>query len=314
MRGRVGRPVSAYLLPLPFVAWAIYCLARGELRWELVALLVVAPALALWSDKSRRFLVLLYPIGLVGLLYDSMRFFRLAFVTPSRVHACDLQAAERALFGVGAAHETPNDFWQHHASPILDAICAVPYGIFLFAIVGFAIWLYFKDERAMRRFTWVYLALNVAGFATYHVFPAAPPWYVAQHGCAIDLYAHASEGPNLARVDHWLGFGYFHGLYGRSNDVFGAFPSLHVAYPVLILLAGWKIHGGVARTLMVLFFVTMAFASVYLEHHWVIDGLCGIVYAVVAYAIVGAVVDAIAARERAGARERAIDGTIEEPA
>ena len=28
----------------------------------------------------------------------------------------------------------------------------------------------------MRRFAWTFFFLNVAGFLTYHLYPAAPPW------------------------------------------------------------------------------------------------------------------------------------------
>ena len=57
---------------------------------------------------------------------------------------------------------------------------------------------------------------------------------------SVDLNAHASEGPRLAHVDALMGWKYFAGFYGRSNDVFGAVPSLHVSYPLLVILYGWR--------------------------------------------------------------------------
>ena len=130
----------------------------------------------------------------------------------------------------------------------------------------------------MRRFTWCFFALNVAGFVTYHVYPAAPPWYFHTHGCAVDMLAHASEGPNLARVDAWLGVPYFAGMYGRASDVFGAMPSLHVAYALIVVLEGWATFHPSGRAASLAFFCLMCFSAVYLDHHWVLDAVAGSVY------------------------------------
>src|SRR6185436_20727216 len=106
-----------------------------------------------------------------------------------------------------------------------------PYATYLIAAVIYAVWLAQGDagRRALAvRFGWGFLVLNVAGFVTYHLYPAAPPWYYHAHGCVVDLAAAASAGPNLLRVDALMGMNYFAGFYGRSSDVFGAVPSLHV--------------------------------------------------------------------------------------
>jgi membrane-associated phospholipid phosphatase len=132
----------------------------------------------------------------------------------------------------------------------------------------------------MLRFGWCFFALNVAGFVTYHLYPAAPPWYYHAHGCAVDLSTHASEGPNLARVDAWLGVPYFAGMYGRSTNVFGSMPSLHCAYALLVALEGWSVFAAVWRAASVAFYALMVFAAVYLDHHWILDALAGSGYAI----------------------------------
>jgi membrane-associated phospholipid phosphatase len=129
---------------------------------------------------------------------------------------------------------------------------------------------------------WAFFVMNVMGFVTYHLYPAAPPWYYHSHGCSVDVLAHASEGPNLARVDQLLGVHYFAGMYGRSSDVFGAIPSLHVAYPLLICIEVWRHVRWPLRLAGVGFFLLMCFSAVYLDHHWVIDVVIGIGYCLVA--------------------------------
>ncbi len=278
-------PRWTLLPPMPWVAWATYQFLRGEVRWELIGAAVLALALAYWSPATKRLLIGIYPACLVGVLYDSMFLFKNVGLTPDNVHDCDLRAHELHWFGVnvGGVRMTLQDYAQAHTVPVLDVIAAIPYGTFIFAIFGYAVFLYFRDFKGLQRFAWAFLLLNVVGFLTYHIYPAAPPWYFHAHGCSVSLASHASEGPNLARVDQMLGVSYFHGMYGRSNDVFGAVPSLHVAYALILLLEGWRHHGWPARGGFIAYFVTMCFASVYLDHHWVIDVLLGLVYCVIIY-------------------------------
>jgi phosphatidylglycerophosphatase A len=301
----VERVIGAILAPLPMLAWVLWRFAEGERRWEFLLFVVVAPALAWTGPRTRKFFWGLYPFALLGLLYDAMRFVKTVGVTPERLHICDLRALDAHWFGF-ADGTTVHDWFQAHSSPILDFICAVPYGTFLEVAIGFAIYLYAKDYEAMKRFGWTFLLTNICGFITYHVYPAAPPWYFHAHGCAVDLAAHASEGPNLARVDHWIGINYFHGFYGRSSDVFGAVPSLHVAYPLLVLVFGWPHFRTFGRTLSCLFFATMCFAAVYLDHHWVIDVCMGISYTLIVVRAVHELRKLGAQRERPPPKARVV--------
>jgi membrane-associated phospholipid phosphatase len=267
-------------LVAPFILWTAWAFAHGERRWEHAAFFVGVPVLAYATERTRRFFVLMWPLGLVGLLYDTMRFVKDVGLSPGRVHTCDLEALDRRLtFGAG-------DFIRAHTSPVLDAICAVPYGTFIVVVSAYGAYLFFKDERGLERLAWTFLVLNVAGFLTYHLYPAAPPWYVHQHGCAVDLAAHASEGARLARVDAAIGYPFFAGFYARSNDVFGAVPSLHVAYPTILLFEAWRRHGVLGRTLAALFLATMGYAAIYLDHHWIVDLVLGMLYAAGAYVLV----------------------------
>jgi membrane-associated phospholipid phosphatase len=281
------------LLPAaPLVLWCLYCLfVRGERRWELAAILVVAPLVVYGNARTKRMWEGWLPFALVGLLYDAMRFVQGVGVSASTVHVCDLRQHELSLFGTtaGGARITLQDWFQAHSSPIADAYFAVPYGIYIFAALGYAVYLGFADQAALERYGWTFLALNVVGFATYHLYPAAPPWYFHQYGCTVDLTAAASEGPNLARIDALLGYPYFHGLYGRSHDVFGAMPSLHVTYPVLMLMVGWRRHRWVVRTLMSVYALSMIAGAIYLDHHWVIDVVVGLALVVGIYPVTVAV-------------------------
>jgi hypothetical protein len=267
---------------LPLMAYSFYIfVVRGEHRWEMLALFFVVPALGFYSKRTRRLYEGLYPMWVTALLYDTMRFVRNVGVSVERVHICDLRQHELDLFGItsGGVKMTLQDYFLIHKSSFLDLYCAIPYGTFIYVSVLFATWLYLKDFVALKRYTWTFLMMNVAAYVTYHVYPAAPPWYFHAYGCTADLSVHANAGSHLAHVDAMIGFDYFSSFYGRSADVFGAVPSLHVAYPLLIVLEGWKHFRAFGRSLALLFWVSMIFAAVYLDHHWVIDVLLGLCYA-----------------------------------
>jgi hypothetical protein len=294
-------PGWSILAPVPFVIHAIWAIARGHFHWENAAILGSALVLFSVGPRTKKLFLGVYPLGLVGLLYDTMKLIENVGVTTQSVHLCDLRGLEIRLFGItmNGQPATLHDWFQAHWLPVLDRVCAIPYGTFIFVCIGCAVWLYFKDYPAMVRYTWCFLALNVAGFITYHVYPAAPPWYFHSHGCTVDLSTPASEGPNLARVDAWLGVPYFAGMYGRASDIFGAMPSLHVAYALIVVLVGWSSFRPWMRAASLAFFFLMAFSAVYLDHHWVLDAVAGIVYCTTVVTVAHAVARRRSARVQA---------------
>lgn len=276
-------PGWTLLTPVPFLAHAVWAASRHKFHWENAAILALVLALFATGPRTKRLFLGVYPIGLVAVLYDAMRVVQNVGVTPARVHVCDLRAHELALFGLemNGQRVTLHDWFQAHPSRVLDGLCAIPYAAFIPVCIAFAVWLYGRDYLRMLRFTWCFFALNVCGFVTYHLYPAAPPWYFHAHGCTVDILAHASEGPALSRVDARLGIPYFAGMYGRSSSVFGAMPSLHCAYAFIVALEGWAVFRWPWRAASVSFFVLMCFSAVYLDHHWVLDALGGVTYCLV---------------------------------
>jgi membrane-associated phospholipid phosphatase len=287
LRASISRPDGlAVFALLLFWGWVAAMTVRGTVRWDQIAVAAFATLLAWGPASAKRLMRGVLPLGLVGITYDAMRFVEHVGVSESTVHICDLRALEARWFGIssGGQHMTLHDWLQPRATVWLDIVAALPYGAFLAVVFGYCVYLFTRDFAAQQRFGWSFFAVNLLGFVTYHVYPAAPPWYFHRYGCAVDLHALASAGPNLTRVDAMLGVPYFAGMYGRASDVFGAMPSLHVAYPTLMLAVGWRLHGALGRTLLIVFLVWMSFSAVYLDHHWVLDIIAGAAYALlVAY-------------------------------
>lgn len=276
-------PRQAWLPAAPFWAWIVFWAVRDRVRWEHVLMAVGVSVLAYGNRGTKRLYFGLLPILLVGLVYDAMRFVQNVGLTVDNVHLCDLRGLEMRWFGttMDGVRVTWHDWLQPRATPALDLFCAIPYGIFLYVVVAYALFLFIRNLPAQQRFVWGFFVLNLAGYLTYHIYPAGPPWYYHSHGCVIDLATRSSPGPNLTRVDAMMGFGYFAGFYGRGSDVFGAMPSLHVAYPLQMIIEGWAFHRAFGRFMLVAFYLSMCFAAVYLDHHWVLDLIAGSLGAVV---------------------------------
>jgi hypothetical protein len=126
----------------------------------------------------------------------------------------------------------------------------------------------------MRIFLWSFAFANFVAFFIWLAFPVAPPWYVNQFGCAIDVNA-APNAAGLLRVDALLHMNYFKTFYSKSAYVFGAMPSMHCAFPMIGLLSAWPQITWKTRPLHIFYVGIMFLASVYLDHHYVLDGLMG---------------------------------------
>jgi len=127
-----------------------------------------------------------------------------------------------------------------------------------------------------------FFILNTLGYITYYLYPAAPPWYADLNGLhPLSSHAVAHTVPNAAGAlafDQWVGLEIFSKMYGMSADVFGAVPSLHIAYPALILTLALRTRRGVGISLV--YFVGMVFSAIYLNHHYIFDALWGVIYGV----------------------------------
>jgi hypothetical protein len=140
----------------------------------------------------------------------------------------------------------------------------------------------YMRERPVRfvYFSLTFLLVNLLGFAVYYLSPAAPPWYVQQYGFGFKPLTTGSTA-GLAKFDVVAGISLFESLYARGSNVFAAMPSLHSAYPVVVLYFGWKNRLGWVNGFFALVTAGIWFAAVYTGHHYVLDVGAGAVCAVV---------------------------------
>jgi hypothetical protein len=171
-------------------------------------------------------------------------------------------ALQHALYTPGTAH-----VWDYAAFCVYMTHFVVP-----FVIAGV---LWKRNHDRFRRYTALFIGLTFAGYFTYVLWPATPPWLASQD-------AHLA--PTATIIDEmWTHIGIANGASvfsatGHFANPVAAMPSLHSAYPVLIVLFFWK-SAGRWRPLLLLYPIAMAFTLVYTGEHYVIDIVFGWIYA-----------------------------------
>lgn len=178
------------------------------------------------------------------------------------------------------------------ATPLLtpkDVVLWFSYVIGHFCVPLFtAIWLYvFHAPGALKLFSFALGSQNIAGVLTHLAFPNAPPWFITlngEHGKAsydTPGYAAGLTRAPFATGTHLVDKG-FHAL----PIVFGALPSLHLAMAVLCFFfvahySRWTI----AKLALAAFVCVQWWATIYLDHHWRLDLIVGMMYAVVSFTL-----------------------------
>jgi hypothetical protein len=146
-------------------------------------------------------------------------------------------------------------------------------------VVAAILWFVARDR--FRRYVVMVSVVAMMGFATYALFPAAPPWMASELG---EL---APTTRSIGIIWSHIPIGNFDNLYEKganySNQV-AAVPSLHAAYTLLVTLILWPlVKPRWARVVLALYPVAMAFALVYTAEHYLVDILLGWVYTLIAY-------------------------------
>ncbi len=103
-------------------------------------------------------------------------------------------------------------------------------------VVAAVLWRWAHDRFV--RFATMVCVLSLAGFATYVLFPAVPPWLAAQHGSIGE--ANRTVGVTW----HHVPIAHFGSLFEKgqtyANNV-AAMPSLHAGFALLITLYLWRL-------------------------------------------------------------------------
>jgi membrane-associated phospholipid phosphatase len=197
------------------------------------------------------------------------------------VHIADLYNFEKHIFGIHFNGKllTPNEYLAIKGTTFLDVVTGLFYLCWIPVPLSFAGYLFFKNRRQFLYFALTFLLVNLLGFIIYYLYPAAPPWYVQQHGFVFQPLKLASTG-GLAKFDAYFHIGIFKSIYAKGSNVFAAMPSLHSAYPVIVLYYGFKNRLGLVNIFFAIVVLGIWFTAVYAGHHYILDVLAGITCAI----------------------------------
>lgn len=251
---------------------------------EQVYLTIFFNAFYFISRTTRKFITGFSIFIIFWIIFDYMKAF--PNYRYNTVHIEDLYTAEKKLFGINDQGMllTPNEYWQLHSNTFLDILTGICYLCWVPVPLAFATYLFFKNRTGFLHFSLSFLLVNLLGFVIYYVYPAAPPWYVQTRG--FEFFAHTPGNVGgLGRFDLFFGTGIFKSLYEKSSNVFAAMPSLHAAYPLIVLFYGLKYKMKWFNILFAAIMFGIWFAAIYNSHHYILDILAGIACAIVGIAV-----------------------------
>ena len=229
--------------------------------------------------RTRTFLRDWIPFIALLLAYEMLRGF--ADTTGFRINVANLVALERGIFGFIPTVELQKHFfnpahirWWDIGAAVIDFL-HFPLPL----LVAFYLWI--KDRAHYWKFVIALLILSFAGFITYLIFPAAPPWYASQRAHLIEV--HKIVDYVVSQVGwRWDFSQIYHQL--NPNEV-AAMPSLHAAFAWLAFLSLRAFNKKIGWFFLPYPFLVWILV-VYLGEHYVIDVVAGIIYATAAYLIV----------------------------
>ena len=230
-------------------------------------------------NSSTRKTILAFSIFIVfAIIYDVMRAYPNYLV--NEVDIKGIYNFEKHLFGIISDNQllTINEYFNIHNNVILDFICGMFYINWISVPIGFAIYLYIKNKNLFINFSLTFLFVNILGFCIYYIHPAAPPWYVAHYGFELKMNIPGSTA-GLSRFDDLIHLPLFASIYTKNSNVFASIPSLHSAYPIVVLYFVLKSNIGWGKWLFGLFMAGIWFTAVYTGHHYVTDVILGILCA-----------------------------------
>ena len=274
---RRGQLIAGYLTLAVAVGVAVRSIDRPTVLWILIGLVALEGA---GTDRGiRRVLMDWLPVLIIAAGYDTVRAQAPELLTRAVVQP-QLRFDEIA-FG-GTAPTVRLQRWLDVRAGRVhwwDYLAWIFYLSHFVVTVSVAAVLYFKNRALFRRLAAVVLTVSVAGFVTYFIVPAVPPWLASRQGAlppttrvVHDVWAHLGL-PGVAKV--------FNGDAQLANPV-AALPSLHAAWPLLVLLVLWPTMRR-GRWVLVAYNLVMCAVLVYGAEHYVSDILLGWAYALVVF-------------------------------
>lgn len=270
--------------------YVLFILTYHKMGWVeyLNAILIIL----LFSSRSLEIIKFWGLFLFFWIIYESQKIFAAQFARP--VHVKDLYDFEVLLTGwFTGGKAIPFVFQEYrmmHAGSVLvtvtDLITATFYASHLVApiLLGISIFHKYKDSIEFKRFLFTFFGVNILALIVFQIYPAAPPWYVWNNGNGFNFDIPINDGTAikdaaaLKDVDAFLGINFFERSYASLNaNAYSPVPSLHNAIAIMITFYALRFYGKKSN-ILILYPIGMAFSSMWLNHHYVVDILVSIIF------------------------------------
>jgi len=266
------------LLTTIYLAWCYFFIG---LRIDHFFIIAVCLITFYGNNYTRKFVIAFSVFLVYWILYDSLRVFPNHLCNP--VHIEQPYNLEKWLFGFNyqGIRVTPNEFFAATHKPLFDIISGLFYLNWVPLPLGFAFYLFATRKKELfYKFGLVFLLTNIIGFIGYYVYPAAPPWYFAEFGNQF-VNGPLDSRAGFIYFDNLIGIDFFKNVYSKNSNIFAAIPSLHSAYPLIVLFYASKLKKTWLTIAIAIITFGIWFSAIYSGHHYIIDVLLGFICAVI---------------------------------
>ena len=236
--------------------------------------------LAFTNKTTRKLFIVFAPFFIYLFFYISLKVLHEYNTFP--IHLEDLYQWEVDWFGVemNGQRVSINEYFNENLNTFSDIFSGLFYVTWVPFPIIFVFIVYFNNKRKIGFDYWLsFLFANLIGFMGYIFYPAAPPWYFLEYGNEL-LQNMGGSAAGLARFDEFIGYPLYTNLYTQGTNTFGAMPSMHAAFPLILVFYSLKFKNWWVTSIAFISLIGIWYGAVYTSHHYVIDiifgGLCGI--------------------------------------
>ena len=257
-------------------------------------MLLAVPFSVLSGERGRQFFVDWSPLFAFWLVYD-----RLRLIQPylyKRVAVSQPFEIERWAFGWMASGAVPAHAahaWLASSTSALAAIvrwlAQATYFSHLFFVPALVCVMWLAGRRTensrelFKRFVRAFTILNFSAIAIYLLLPVAPPWWVTLNGMEQPTIENVAQVNMTVAMNGAL----IQGMIRNASQWFAAVPSLHGAYPVLLVLLLRREVSRLVLAAFALYGAAMWCATVVLNQHYIVDLMAGALLAIAAWRVCG---------------------------
>jgi len=244
--------------------------------------IIFALFVAVFVGRGKKFLSSWAPFILLFLGYEALRGINPEH-TKIAVNITNIIDLEKALFRSIPTIWLQKIIFNPHNLKSYDFYFSIIYMSHFVAFLSFAFALWWKKNILFQQFTFTILLLSYLAFITFIFFPVMPPWMASEQGYLPHIYRimylttpiYTQPGLNVPTI---------YSVFSSNN--YAAIPSLHSAYPFVILLFSILTKRKILILTSLIYTLSVWFAVVYLGEHYVIDVIIGVIYALVSFKVI----------------------------